>query len=106
MRFYSVHAPPGEPDLKDRFRFIKDGFSWPALFVPVFWMLWHRLWLALVWYVVFVLLIAWAGRLGGDDLALPLAVIGTLFIATLMRGGPGALLPTQRECHAGAIGKD
>ena len=81
MRFYSVHAPPEGPDLKDRFRFIKDGFSWPALFVPVVWILWHRLWLALVWYVVFMLVIAWAGRLGGDDLALPLALIGTLFLA-------------------------
>jgi hypothetical protein len=81
MRFYSVHAPPGEPDLKERFRFVKDGFSWPALFLPVLWMLWHRLWLALVWYVVFVLVVAWAGRLGSDDLAFYLAVVGTFFLA-------------------------
>jgi len=81
MRFYSVHAPPEAPELKERFRFVKDGFSWPALFVPILWMLWHRLWLALVWYVVFVLVIAWVGRLGGDTLALDLALIGTLFLA-------------------------
>jgi hypothetical protein len=81
MRFYSVHAPPGQPDLKERFRFVKDGFSWPALLVPLPWLLWHRLWLALVWYVVFVLVVAWAGRLGGEDLALYLAVIGTVFLA-------------------------
>ncbi|MEO1160985.1 MAG: DUF2628 domain-containing protein [Pseudomonadota bacterium] len=41
--------------------FIKDGFSWPALFIPFFWMLWHRLWLPLIGYLVAVGLIVLAG---------------------------------------------
>ena len=49
--------------MPERFAFVKDGFSWPALFVPILWILWHRLWLALVWYIVFVLVVAWTGRL-------------------------------------------
>ena len=62
MRYYTVHAPPDEPAAPERFVFVKDGFSWPALFFPVLWILWHRLWLTLVWYVVFVLVVAWVGR--------------------------------------------
>ena len=69
MRYYSVHAPDGEFDSPEDFVFVKDGFSWPALFVPILWILWHRLWLTLVWYVVFVLVVAWTGRLLGDDVA-------------------------------------
>lgn len=41
--------------------FIKDGYSWPAFFIPVFWMLWHRLWLPLAGYLTAVVLVAVAG---------------------------------------------
>jgi hypothetical protein len=79
MRYYTVHAPPdGEPE---RFVFVKDGFSWPALVLPVLWVLYHRMWLTLVWYVVFVLVVAWAGRLGGENLATLLAILGGLLFA-------------------------
>ena len=43
--------------------FIKDGFSWLAFLIPVFWMLWHRLWLPLAAYVSAVALVAVAGYL-------------------------------------------
>jgi Protein of unknown function (DUF2628) len=81
MRYYSVHAPPDGFDSPERFLFIKDGFSWPALFVPVLWVLWHRLWLALVWYVVFVLVVAWTGRLLNDDVATVVAILGSILFA-------------------------
>ena len=81
MRYYSVHAPPEGTDDPERFAFVKDGFSWPALFVPVLWILWHRLWLALVWYIVFVLIVAWTGRLVSDDAAVVVAFLGTLLLA-------------------------
>jgi Protein of unknown function (DUF2628) len=81
MRYYSVHAPPDAPDEPERFAFIKDGFSWPAFFVSVLWMLWHRLWLALVWYVVFLLSVAWIGRLVSQDAATVVAVLGTVLLA-------------------------
>ena len=70
MRYYTVHAPAGESEARrSASLFVKDGFSWPAFFVPLLWILWHRLWLTLVWYVVFVLVVAWTGRLAGDDVA-------------------------------------
>lgn len=81
MRYYSVHAPEDGPDSLEQFLFVKDGFSWPALFVPILWILWHRLWLTLVWYVVFVLVVAWAVRLLGNDAATGIAVLGALLFA-------------------------
>jgi hypothetical protein len=81
MRYYSVHAPLGEPVSPERFVFVKDGFSWPAFFVPVLWMLWQRLWLALVWYVVFLLSVAWIGRLVSQDLATIVALLGAVLLA-------------------------
>ena len=81
MRYYSVHAPVGDAASGDRFVFVKDGFSWPALFVPVLWLLWHRLWLALVYYVIFALCIAWTDRLAGDNVAITLAILFSLLFA-------------------------
>ena len=54
MKAFTVHMPP---DLTgdaaaERAAFIKDGFCWPALYVPVLWLLWHRLWLVLVAYLI------------------------------------------------------
>jgi Protein of unknown function (DUF2628) len=81
MRVYSVHAPPEEPISPEKFLFVKDGFSWPAFFFPVLWVLWHRMWLTLVYYVVFVLVVAWIGRLGGDNIATVFAVLGGVLFA-------------------------
>lgn len=81
MRYYSVHAPEDEPDSLERYVFVKDGFSWPALLVPIIWILWHRLWLTLVYYVVFVLVVAWTGRLLGELAAMALGAIGLIVLA-------------------------
>src|SRR3978361_2295351 len=57
MPVYTVHAPiAGNAAIAatDRFAFARDGFHfWAALLGPL-WLLWHRLWLALIgWIVVF-----------------------------------------------------
>ena len=70
MRAYTVHAPPDEPAAPERFAFVKDGFSWPALFVPILWILWHRLWLTLVWLRRLRAGRRLDGRLVGDDAAI------------------------------------
>jgi len=56
MSIYTVHQPPldsgaaaAEPH---RFVFVRDGFSWWAFLLTPLWMLWHRLWLALVIYLL------------------------------------------------------
>ncbi|ODA68045.1 hypothetical protein A7A08_01215 [Methyloligella halotolerans] len=55
MALYSVYEPD-EPaaDLVERadsLVFVKDGFSWPALFVAPLWLIYHRMWLVLVLYL-------------------------------------------------------
>ena len=79
MKAFTVHARPLDPP--EGFAFVKDGFSWPALLVPILWLLWHRLWLALVWYVAWVLALAWVDRLAGETWAAILAILGALFVA-------------------------
>ncbi|HEX9903397.1 MAG TPA: DUF2628 domain-containing protein [Propylenella sp.] len=81
MRAYTVHAPPDETGTPEAFAFVKDGFSWPALFVPILWILWHRLWLVLIGYIIFVLLIAWTGRLANEDVAAIAAILGGVLFA-------------------------
>ena len=58
MPLYTVLAPPqrdGEaaPDPVD-YVFVKEGFSWPALFVAELWLVYRRMWLVFVLYVVVV----------------------------------------------------
>ena len=81
MRAYTIHAPPGDDSAPERFAFVKDGVCWPALFVPILWILWRRLWLTLVWYIVWLLALAWVDRLAGEGAATVLALLGALFFA-------------------------
>jgi len=81
MRSYTVHAPPGDPPAPERFVFVKDGFSWPALFVPVLWILYYRLWLTLVAYIGAMLLIGLVDWLAGDNVATVLAVLAAILFA-------------------------
>ncbi|MFZ0847338.1 MAG: DUF2628 domain-containing protein [Pseudolabrys sp.] len=56
MPTYTVHAPPprkGEAATKpERFVFVRDGFYFWAFVLAPFWLLVHRLWLALFSYLV------------------------------------------------------
>lgn len=62
--------------------FVKDGFSWPAFFIPLFWMLWHRLWLPLVGYVGVIALIVLAGYgfSWPDNLTGGMGLLANLFV--------------------------
>jgi hypothetical protein len=79
IRYYTVHAPPRDPQ-PERFAFVKDGFSWPAFFFSAFWIIWHRMWLTLMGYVIFVLVVAWIGRLAGDPYATLVAIGGSFVL--------------------------
>jgi hypothetical protein len=66
---FTVHEPPNPPadriERADRLVFVKDGFSWmAALFAPL-WMLVHRLWWALLGYIVAIVALRLAQRFGG-----------------------------------------
>lgn len=72
MPVYTVHGPVtagGAPEATDRFVFVRDGFHvWAAITGPL-WLAFHRLWLALVGYLVLAAAVVaglWALRVGSD----------------------------------------
>jgi hypothetical protein len=86
MSIYTAHEPPlraaeTTPD-PDRFAFVRDGFSVWAFLFAVLWMLWHRLWLVLLAYVVVVVGIETALRYAG--FSGPVLAIVAVFIALLV----------------------
>ena len=86
MPTFTVHQPPprkGESESDpERFAFIRDGFHFWAFLLAPLWLLVHRLWLALLLYVVATAAInaglTWAGASG------TLRFIATFCIALLI----------------------
>jgi hypothetical protein len=57
MPVYTVHAPAtNSADIAaaDRFAFVRDGFHVWAALAGVLWLVWHRLWLALIGWIVVI----------------------------------------------------
>ena len=72
MTTYTVLIPPdahregpSEATLA-RTLFVKDGFCWPALFLAIPWLLFRRLWLVLLGYLVFVIVVEAGAQFLGD----------------------------------------
>ena len=77
MPVYTVHAPasPERSSLSDEIVLVRDGFHfWAMVFAPL-WLLWHRLWLALFGFVIFLGMIWGLGRLGMSSSALTLMMV-------------------------------
>jgi Protein of unknown function (DUF2628) len=97
MSIYTVYEPPlkaheSAPD-PERFVFVRDGFSFWAFLLAPWWMLRHRLWLALVCYVILAVALSVALRLIGTSATVAI-IAGALFsllvgfeAATLRRFG-------------------
>ena len=56
MPTFTVHAPPPRKNRSaadpERFRFVRDGFYFWAFLLAPLWLLLHRLWLALLLYII------------------------------------------------------
>ena len=53
MKTFLVFEPQAgsrTPEEAERVVFLREKFSWPALFFGPLWLIWHRLWLALVFW--------------------------------------------------------
>jgi Protein of unknown function (DUF2628) len=96
MAVYTVHEPPRRSDdalaHTDRFAFVRDGFSWPAFLFAPLWMARHRLWLALIVYLLVVFVLGAATRvLGAGDWVLAIGLLVALLVgfeaSTLRRYG-------------------
>lgn len=82
MAIFAAMIPPGVRPSRlshedaDRIVFIKDGFSWPALILPILWILWHRLWLVLLGYLAAAVAVEAAALTAGGPWA---AISGVMF---------------------------
>jgi hypothetical protein len=64
MAVFTIFAPQARdgnalPDAMDLV-FVKDGFNWPALFFAGPWLIYRRLWLALIGYIVVAVAVTYA----------------------------------------------
>jgi hypothetical protein len=67
MPAYAVFEPPARAnqpvvDHAARFVFLRDRFSWGAFLLGPFWMMWRRLWLVLLVYIIVIAAIEYALR--------------------------------------------
>jgi len=89
MAVYTIHAPRVRegtaPDPADLV-FVKDGFCWPALFVPVVWLVWRGLWLSLLLYLVLALGLAWLSGHAGSDASTGVMVLFAVWFALEANG--------------------
>lgn len=87
MAVYTVYEPPLRPGDADsdptRFAFVRDGFHWVAFFFAALWMIWHRLWLALIGYLVVAVVLAIGLKLVGAPSA---ATVAIAFLLALLIG--------------------
>jgi hypothetical protein len=77
MPVYTVHAPVTNGaglTATDKFAFVRDGFHFWAAVAGVIWLAWHRLWLALVGWIVLMLAV---------DVGLPLLGVGSRAIVVI-----------------------
>jgi len=83
MKAFTVHMPPDLPgdEAAERAAFVKDGFCWPALFIPVLWLLWHRLWLVLLAYLVAVTAIGAVQIIAGEGAATIILIAFAIYFA-------------------------
>ena len=82
MSIYTVYEPPlkaheSAPN-PERFVFVRDGFSFWAFLLAPWWMLRHRLWLALTGYVILAIALSVALRFAGASTTVTL-MAGVLF---------------------------
>lgn len=101
MVTYIVHEPPNAS--ADRLEgasqlvFTKDAFTWWAALLPAVWLIWKRMWLELLAFLVLVGLVSWAfSEAGASDLGSAILVAiqivfgfeaGALYGAALKRRG-------------------
>jgi hypothetical protein len=94
MPVYTVHAPSAHAaDFRatDKFEFVRDGFHFWAMILGPIWLIWKRLWLALLCWLVLVIGIELAarglgaGRLVETGIDVAIAILLGLEASTLQR---------------------
>lgn len=83
MKVFTVHAPRGDASAVDDVELVKEGFCWPALFIPVLWLLYRRQWLGLLAYALGAMAVGLVALAlgGGEALELLLTLLYALVVA-------------------------
>lgn len=86
MKTFLVFEPADggrDADSADRVLFLREKFRWLALFFAPFWLLWHRLWLGFIGWLIAVSAIAIVAYAFGlmPEAAAPLLWLPTLIVA-------------------------
>ena len=108
MTLYTVHAPrsavgdAAKADPADLV-FVKDGFCWPALFIPLVWLVWRGLWLVLLLYLVLGIGLAVLSGLGGSDISTAVMVLFSIWFALEANGLRRWTLERRRHVLVGVV---
>ena len=89
MTVYTVHIPPGvsDPTLRaDRTVFLREGFSLGAFVFGWFFLVWHRLWMAAIVWLVLAGLIAGFGYAVHAQAGFPLALLALMHLFVGVEG--------------------
>ena len=93
MKIYTVHVPvtrDGEVSTNpDRFRFVRDGFHFWAFALGPIWMLWNRLWLVLLGYLILTTAL--------------MAGLMALGVSSAVQFAVGFLIAVLIGCEAGSL---
>lgn len=92
MPVYTVHAPVAyDADLiaTDKFVFVRDGFHFWAAVFSVIWLIWNRLWLALIGWIVLTVAIGFGMKAVGATNG---AVMFVDFLIAVLMGFEAATL--------------
>ena len=86
MRIYTVHhrqeASGSLTGLGDDAVLVKEGFSWPAFFIPLIWLIYKRMWIVLAFFLAVTIALTALARIA--DLPDSAMLVGSLAINLIM----------------------
>jgi hypothetical protein len=65
IKLYTIHENPEREDPADRVEFVREGFSLGGFLFSIFWLLYHRLWLPALAYLVLLGTLAYMAEVQG-----------------------------------------
>lgn len=83
MRVFTIHTRPWSAAPDQDAVSVKEGFCWPAAFIPLLWALWYRLWLPVVAAIAVLAVVAVLAEFTNID---PIAITAIEVAVALLFG--------------------
>lgn len=108
MVTFNVYEPPNASanrlESAEQLVFVKDGFSWFAAVLPAFWLLFKRMWLELIVFVVGAGFVVWAfTQAGAPDLGNAILLIAQIVLGFEAGQLYGAALERRGHRYLGTV---